>query len=290
VIDSNEISIEILKNSLNNNKISHAYLFETDSSLENNELIFSFIKKIICPYPNNKICETCNICRRIDNQMYPDLKIIEPDGLWIKKEQLIDLQKQFNKKSIESKNMVYVIQDADKMNVSAANTILKFLEEPEEGIVAILITKNVNNMLKTIVSRCQLISLKSKCTLQNDYNEDEIKLAIEFLQLLEKYKYKSIVKIDNALINKICQRENIIKFFEIILLIYTDILHYTFSNSLEMFNDFNDELNKIIDNNNNKNSIYKKLNIIIDINKNLKYNTNTNLILDKFVIEFSGVD
>ena len=55
--------------------------------------------------------------------------------------------------------LIYIIDPAEKLNPASANTILKFLEEPPEGIVAILITENKYNVLETIVSRCQCLSL-----------------------------------------------------------------------------------------------------------------------------------
>ena len=289
MIVTNEISKQILENALKNNKISHAYLFEFDSSLENNELVFSFVKKIVCPYKKTKDCSNCNICNRIDNGNYPDLKIIEPDGLWIKKEQLINLQNQFNKKSIESEYMVYIIKEADKMNLSSANTILKFLEEPEEGIVAILTTSNIKNVLPTIISRCQIVSFKTPKKINNDYNNDELQIVIEFLNILEKNKKNTIAYIDNDWNNIVKNREEIIKCFDIMLLIYTDILNYILFNSWEIFENIENLLGNIIKLN-SKDTIYKKINIIIDIKEKLKYNTNTNLLMDKFIIEFSGVD
>ena len=163
---SDTISKEILNSALENNKLSHAYLFEISDSLNDNELIFSFIKKIICPYKKNLICDKCNICKRIDSDNYSDLKIITPNGLWIKKEQLIELQKDFVKKPIESQYMIYVIESAEKMNASAANTILKFLEEPENGIIAILTTNNTtqrSNKIALIKKRTNKIIIALRC-------------------------------------------------------------------------------------------------------------------------------
>ena len=85
MIKSDEISKSILNTAINDNKISHAYLFQTNDSSDNNELIFSFVKNIICPYKKNKVCKTCNICKRIDDGNYTELKIINPDGMYIKR-------------------------------------------------------------------------------------------------------------------------------------------------------------------------------------------------------------
>lgn len=76
----------------------------------------------------------------------------------------MDLQSEFSKKSIEGSKKVYIIKSADKMNIQTANSILKFLEEPIDEIIAILVVDNINLMLPTIISRCQVIKLnKNLC-------------------------------------------------------------------------------------------------------------------------------
>ena len=63
---------------------------------------------------------------------------------------------------------IYIIKECDKMNLQTANSILKFLEEPADNIIAILMTNNISKLLETIVSRCQLIRLNNtKSTLGN---------------------------------------------------------------------------------------------------------------------------
>ena len=79
------------------------------------------------------------------------------------------------------------------MNQYSLNTILKFLEEPEENIIAFLVTKNINLLKDTIISRCQLLEIKSDILIPDDYNEVlDIILSgeesfIKFNDLLEKY-------------------------------------------------------------------------------------------------------
>ena len=96
----------------------------------------------------------------INDKCYPEIKIINPDGLWIKKEQLDEIQKEFSTKAVFGTKKIYIINEADKMNSSAANSILKFLEEPVPNIIAILVTNNIYQLLDTIISRCQVISLR----------------------------------------------------------------------------------------------------------------------------------
>ena len=145
-------------------KYYHAYIFEVDDIDKSFPMILAFTKMIICEnhYTENSKCRDCNICHLIDNNTYQDLKIIEPIGASIKKEQVLEIQKSLSLKSSNNTNQVYIIKEADKMNVSTANSILKFIEEPEQGIYGILITTNRKALLTTILSRCILISLKTK--------------------------------------------------------------------------------------------------------------------------------
>ena len=135
------------------------------------DFALSFAKSLICPNckDGQAECNNCNICKMIDEGNYPELKIVNPDGFWIKKEQLLDLKNEFNKKTIIGNKKIYIINKADRLNVNSANTILKFLEEPEEGIIAILVTENIYQLLNTIISRCQIISLNG----QNKLNKEE---------------------------------------------------------------------------------------------------------------------
>lgn len=157
-----KIPYKILKNALQKNKISHAYLIETNNYTLSFPFALAFAKALQCPkkLTNKNNCGKCTQCDRINNGNFSEIKIIEPDGLFIKKEQLSDLQKEFSTKSIESNYKIYIIKNAEKLNISAANSILKFLEEPEENIIAILVANNRYKVIDTILSRCQIISLK----------------------------------------------------------------------------------------------------------------------------------
>lgn len=84
--------------------------------------------------------------------------MIQPDGQDIKKEQMSTLIYNMTKKGYESGRKIYIISKADRMNVAAANTLLKFLEEPEGDVTAILLTDAYQSILPTIQSRCQRIS------------------------------------------------------------------------------------------------------------------------------------
>ncbi|MFX3864258.1 DNA polymerase III subunit delta', partial [Streptococcus suis] len=93
-----------------------------------------------------------------DSGNHPDVHWIEPDGQSIKKGQIEALQEEFSKTGVESNQKLYIIRHADKMTNNAANSLLKFLEEPHRGTTAVLLTEQYHRMLPTIISRCQVLS------------------------------------------------------------------------------------------------------------------------------------
>ena len=178
--DGQAVAYNIMMNAINNNKLSHAYLFDSNGNSDVMNIVLSFVKIIICMDKKSDE-EILNIFDRIDNGNYIDVKIIEPDGLWIKKEQLLDLQSEFSKSAIEGSKKIYIIKSADKMNIQTANSILKFLEEPVDDIIAILIVDNINLVIPTIISRCQIIKLNKK-----KYEESSL---LNFSNLCNNTKY-----------------------------------------------------------------------------------------------------
>ena len=163
---------------IENNKISHAYIIELDNYEDNMTDVYDFIKMILFNKKHGELEQINeNITNYIDNNMYPDIKIIEPDGNNIRKRQLIELQKEYSNKSLLDNKRIYLIKNSEKMNQASGNTILKFLEEPEENIIALLLTDNRYNVLETILSRCQILSLK-----ETNLLDDEEEKFIEFLK------------------------------------------------------------------------------------------------------------
>ena len=140
-ISDQAIAYKIFKNSISKNKLSHAYLINTNGYHKGFDFAKAFAKYLLCPSDETGSHE-CSVCHLIDNNSYSEFKVIEADGLWIKKEQTDELQEMFSMKSLSGRK-VYIINGVENLNISASNSILKFLEEPEEGIVAILITDNI---------------------------------------------------------------------------------------------------------------------------------------------------
>lgn len=269
--------IDYIETIMYSNKLSHAYLVEIgDTSLEF-PFILLFIKLILCPKSISKVdklnCNCCNICKLIDSDNFPDLKIIESEGTQIKKNQLLSLKDEYQNKSLIGKRRVYIIKDAEKLNPSSANTILKFLEEPEENIIAVLLANNRYQVLDTILSRCQILSLNDSSDFANI--DDQLVQFIKYLISGNNLfiHYKTIY--DNMMPDK----EKAKQMFDSVEKIF---IHYL-SFSLEIDSKFS-FLNQV-----NKDRILSYITIIEEELPKLMYNINYKLWLDAIYSRFVEV-
>ncbi|UJF36494.1 DNA polymerase III subunit delta' [Paenibacillus hexagrammi] len=147
-----------LQSGLRQDKLSHAYIFSGPVGTGRSAMATALAKAIYCSNVTDDGCGECLECRKVEHGNHPDLHIVEPEGASIKIEQIRELQKEFAYRATASGTKIYILHHADKMTVQAANSLLKFLEEPTSRVVAILITENGNALLPTIQSRAQWIS------------------------------------------------------------------------------------------------------------------------------------
>lgn len=301
---------KILKNAIINDQCSHAYLIETGGFYDSFNFTMSFVKSLLCPLKKfaKENCGNCHQCEVIDSGNFPEIDIIKPDGLWIKKEQLQNLQKEFNTKALIGNKRVYIITKADRLNKSAANSILKFLEEPDNNIVAILLADNIYNVLSTIRSRCQILKLKSstltddsltpiqklkKLTITPNKEVDEeqinqkITKVIDFINYYEKNHLNTLLYIGKLWNEYITSKDEYEMAFEIMINYYKDILNYLLKQPLEIFNENNEIIN--ISKNNTIDELCQKINKLVELKDLIKYNINTSLLMDKLIISLEGV-
>jgi len=144
---------EILRRGLANGRIAHAYLFAGPDGIGKRLMAMALARAIVCL--EQRGCGHCQACRKIDHQNHPDLHILEPDGNSIKIEQVRAFQRELNLKPLEAPRKICMIEQAETMTVSAANALLKTLEEPRGDSLLILLTAQPNRLLETIRSRCQ---------------------------------------------------------------------------------------------------------------------------------------
>ncbi len=142
-----------LMNAYHSNKLSHAYLFEGDDAQTMKQVAINFAKLILCQTDSQ--CETM-----VSTYNHPDFMYISTTENAIKKEQVEQLVRHMNQLPIESTNKVYIIEDFEKLTVQGENSILKFLEEPPDNTIAILLSTKPEQILDTIHSRCQHVNFK----------------------------------------------------------------------------------------------------------------------------------
>ncbi|SFM42654.1 DNA polymerase III subunit delta' [Salibacterium qingdaonense] len=159
MMEDQRVVMTMLKQSMEKNRLAHAYIFEGMRGAGKKDAAWLIAQSQFCPHRENAApCGTCRECRRIKHGNHPDIIVVEPDGASIKKAQVEALQKELTYKGMETSFKIYIINDADRMTAGAANSLLKFLEEPESPILALLLTENVHFMLDTILSRAQKLS------------------------------------------------------------------------------------------------------------------------------------
>lgn len=172
--------IDYIDNIISNKKNSHAYLVELDNYEDDMKYVYLFIKMLLCNMKSSDISNSDNkIIKLVDDNNYPDITVVSSETSIIKKSSIIELQKEFNNKSLFNNYKIYIIKEVEKLNGYSANTILKFLEEPEDNIIAFLLTDNRFHVIDTILSRCQILSLKES---SYDYSFDDDK--IDFLNYI----------------------------------------------------------------------------------------------------------
>lgn len=160
---SQEVAFRTIENSFSRNQVPHAYLLSGSPSSPLKAMAVFLAQSILCENKTPLACEECNTCKRIATGSYIDFTLIDGDLGSIKKGDIEDLQRDFSKTALEiAGKKIYVIHLLEKASLGAVNSILKFLEEPNNDIVGIITTQNLSKILPTIISRCQLIRLKNQ--------------------------------------------------------------------------------------------------------------------------------
>lgn len=152
-IKDNEKLAERLENVVEQGKVFHAYIFEGDNCIDKKNFAESFVKGILCPRNDGSNCGICSICDKIDHGNHEDVIYVEPEGSSIKDAAVVKMQERLKTKAFGDRNVV-IIENSDLMTLRAQNRLLKTLEEPPGSAVIILLTENIENLTKTIQSRC----------------------------------------------------------------------------------------------------------------------------------------
>ena len=258
------------------NSFSHAYLLNTNNLQESLKYAKIFADNIITETIDDNL-EKEDISYKIERDIFDDLYIVNPETLNINNEEIEKLLKYMETKSIrENGRRVYIINGIERITRDISNKILKFLEEPEEGIYALLITSGIDKVLPTIISRTQVINITFDIEEEHD---EKIKISQEFLNKIFMKKEETIAYTNEILHDIISSREEMSIFFE--------SLENIISNAINKKNNL--QINKKYENKNFDQIDIEILINILDITNKLKQlvkkNININLLLDRYIIE-----
>lgn len=164
--------------------LRHAYLFSGPRGVGRRTLALRFAQAINCaePVQQGQPCGTCRICRQIEKMQQADLSVLqaEQEGATLKVDEVRNLQHMLSLAPYESKYRIALLLRFEEANANAQNALLKTLEEPNPRVILLVTADDPQNLLPTIVSRCELLRLRplplqelttelqEKCSLEKD--------------------------------------------------------------------------------------------------------------------------
>jgi DNA polymerase-3 subunit delta' len=314
------IVYQTLVNAFSSNKINHAFLLSGLKGSPIKESAIYVAQSLVCENPSPLACEECLSCLRIANQSYADFIYIDGELGTIKKEEIENLQSSFSKSGVEAKGLkIYIINQLEKATASATNSLLKFLEEPYDDVVGILTTQNQSQILDTIISRSQVLRIK---TYSKDYlitellnsgiNQEDVNILVskysdinQILEVMNNTDYQAIKALAietfmvlvtdpdslnffaiNQVNPKIADKKSVVLFLDLLETLITDVVKLNIGENI-VFSNQNDILNKALKNGLN----YQKLNELIMLAQgSVGFNLNVGLLLDNlfYQIRYEG--
>ena len=142
-------------------EMTHAWIFTGPPGSGRSSAAIAFAQALICPQGG---CGTCNECRSAKSHAHPDVEIMSTEGLSIKIEEIRELLTRTSWAPSMGGWRIVVMEDADRLTESAANALLKAIEEPGTRTVWLLCAPTLHDILPTIRSRCRHIQLRTPTT------------------------------------------------------------------------------------------------------------------------------
>ncbi len=154
LLNNQKTVVKLIENSFKNDRLFHTYIFSGPRGSLKMDAAFYLASLVLCD--DGGSCGKCDECIKIEKWANPHLYLVSPDGDSIKKEQIEALEHEYGFASDHTR--VFIIQNIDKATLTASNTLLKFLEELGENCYGVLLTENLNKVIPTIKSRCQIVN------------------------------------------------------------------------------------------------------------------------------------
>ena len=296
------IFYNLINNEFSQEKIPHAFLLVGN----NTEKPLNFLAmSLICD--ETLACMKCNDCRKVLENKYGDILKFNGKDISIKKGDIELIQNTFKKSSLEGKVKIYIIENIEYSTKEAMNTLLKMLEEPEEGIYALFTAQNINRVLPTILSRCQIIDIKEIIVkqLKNEnipddaanilsfltvdinearelYDERFEFMQVQVINFIEDLYFKRnnlIINTQTNLLKKYKERNDIKLFLNMLVLAMKDVFHVKhqqkilYSKNIDLFKTIDVSVEYLI----------KQIELVLETIYVIESNANVALLMDSLM-------
>ena len=159
-----EWATELLLNGLATGRVPHATLIVGPPNIGKTTVAHTFAQALNCTGTQPVPCGECVSCRKVDSGNHPDVRILDAPDQTLRISEVRELQRELSLSPHEGRWRVAVLSNFERATVEAANALLKTLEEPPDQVTLILTATGVGVLLPTIVSRCQVLSLRPLST------------------------------------------------------------------------------------------------------------------------------
>ncbi len=144
-------------------RLSHAYLFTGPAQVGKTTVAKAFAQALSCERNASHLaapCGQCRTCQRISEGRYPDVQVIAAEKNTIQIDQVRALQSDAALSPLEGRYRIFIIRQIERATPPAANALLKTLEEPPPQVILLLTSARRDQVLPTILSRCQIVGLR----------------------------------------------------------------------------------------------------------------------------------
>ena len=163
-IHGHEWAVSLLKTHASGDKRRHAYLLVGPEGVGRRTLALKFSQALLCSNPPGpgQFCGICRHCRQLQSMQHPDLSLLVPEEGHkdILIDQVRELQHSLALSPYSAKFRIALLLDFQRATNQAMNALLKTLEEPQDKVILLLTANNLESLLPTIVSRCEVIRMR----------------------------------------------------------------------------------------------------------------------------------